>query len=134
MSDERKLPNQAKSAGNGKSSSSEASDLQSFCAKVCYEEISFDSWRAGHSSLDLRYPLNIKRTQLEDSPKHLIKLSRTITQTSVSGRRGEHRERFEFEVSLCKTLKDGLVLKYPGLGDRCDEDVGDLLIILRISD
>lgn len=134
MSDKRKLPNQAKSAGKGDSSSAEDADLQSFCLNVCYEEISFDSWRAGHSHLDLRYPLNIKRTLLEESRKHLIKLSRTITQTSANGRRSEKRERFECEVSLSKTFKDDLVLKYPGLGDRCDEDVGDLLIILRISD
>ena len=134
MSDERKLPNQAKSAGEGNSSSAEDTDLESFCAKVCYEEISFDSWRAGHSNLDLRYPLVIKRSLLEESAKHLIKLSRTIAKTSASGRRSEQRERFECEVALCRTLKDGLVLKYPGLGDRCDEDVGDLLIILQITD
>lgn len=134
MSDERKLPSQAKSAADEASSSSEDADLQSFCDKVCYEEISFDSWRAGHSHLDLRYPLNIKRTAIKESPKRLIKLSRTITTTSQNGRRSEQRERFEIEVSLSEILKDAHVFKYPGLGDRCDEECGDLLIIVQISD
>ncbi len=133
MKNKKGIQNQAKSAPGDASSSSEDADLQRFCTKVCYEEISFDSWRAGHSHLDLRYPLNIKRTCLSESSTRLIKLSRTI-QTTENGRKREVRERFECEVCLPENLKDQSVLKYPGLGDRCDEEVGDLLIILQISD
>jgi hypothetical protein len=133
VSDERKHPNQAKNALDASSSSAEHADVQCFCANVRYEEISFDSWRAGHSSLDLRYPLNIKKTCLSQSSTRLVKLSRTI-RTTANGRRREMRERFECLVPLREDLKDQSVLKYPGLGDRCDEEVGDLLIILRISD
>ncbi len=132
MSDDRKL-RQAKTAGSESSSSSEDADLEAFCAKVCYEEITFDSWRTGHTLLDLRYPLNIKEHELALSPKRLIKLSRTVTTTLPNGRRSETRERFECEVLLAENLKDGYVFHFPGLGDRCDEAVGDLLIILRIS-
>lgn len=134
MNDERKLPKQAKNSADEALSSSEDADLKAFCSKVCFEEISFDSWRSGHGCLDLRYPLNIKRHVINESPKHLIKLSRTITSTSKSGRRSESRERFEIEVSFCENVKDSLVFKYPGLGDRCDEECGDLLVIVQISD
>ncbi len=133
MNDKRKLPSRAKNSASEASSSAEDADLQAFCAQVTCEEISFDSWRACHSHLDLRYPLNIKRNELTASPKRIVKLSRTVTTTLSNGRKSETRERFECDVELSENFSDGHVLKYPGLGDRCDEDVGDLLIILHIS-
>jgi hypothetical protein len=115
-------------------SSHEEDDLKKFCAKIKYEEISFETWQENHSKLDLLYPLKVCRSQLSQTPTTVIKLSRTIITTSTNGRRVEQREKFECEISLCEIPKDKKVLKYPGLGDRNDDAAGDLLIILTISD
>ncbi len=126
---------------NGDQSSAEASshededkDVRAFCAKFKIEEISFEAWQDNHNRLDLLYPLKIKRSQLSQTPKAMIKLSRTIIENSTGGRRIERREKFECEIELCQNLRDKIVLKYPGLGDRRDDAAGDLLIILQISD
>ena len=116
------------------SSLQDEDEVKIFCAKISIEEITFDTWQKKHNKLDLLYPLKIKRSELNQTPKAVIKLSRTISKTSPSGHRVEQREKFECEIDLCQNLKDKKVLKYPGLGDRRDEAAGDLLIILRISD
>lgn len=115
-------------------SSHEEDDIRSFCANVKIEEIAFEIWQKNHSKLDLLYPLKISRAQLSQTPSTVIKLSRTISAISTNGRRIEQREKFECEISHCQNMKDRKVLKYPGLGDRCDDASGDLLIILTISD
>ncbi|MBC7533036.1 MAG: hypothetical protein H7318_15800 [Oligoflexus sp.] len=115
-------------------SSHEEDDVQTFCGKIKIEEISFETWQKNHSKLDLLYPLKISRSQLSQTSSTVIKLSRTIRAISTNGRRIEQREKFECEISLCQNMKDKKVLKYPGLGDRCDDAAGDLLIILTISD
>ena len=115
-------------------SSHEEDDVRTFCAKIKIEEISFETWQKNHSKLDLLYPLKISRTQLSQTSSTVIKLSRTISAISTNGRRIEQREKFECEISLCQNMKDKIVLKYRGLGDRRDDAAGDLLIILTISD
>ena len=114
--------------------SSDEVEIEAFCSTIKFEEISFESWQDKHRKLDLTFPLRIKRSELDQTQRALVKLSRTITTTSTNGRRVEQRERFEFEVPICSNLKDSKVLKYPGLGDRCDSAAGDLLIILHIFD
>ncbi len=114
--------------------SSDEVEIETFCSKVCIEEISFEAWQEKHEKLDLTYPLRIKRSELTSKPSTLVRLSRTIVTTSERGKKVETRERFECEVCHSRDLEQTKVLKFPGLGDRCGDAVGDLLIILEILD
>ncbi|MBC7661653.1 MAG: hypothetical protein H7249_18305 [Chitinophagaceae bacterium] len=134
MTRKRKLQEESLESSHCASSPQEEADIKTFCAKISYEEITFETWQKKHSKLDLLYPLNIARSELHQTSKAVIKLSRTINAIATNGRREEQREKFEFEVQLCGNLKDRSVLKYPGLGDRRDAAAGDLLIILKISE
>ena len=114
-------------------SKEEHKELDAFCASFQVEEISFEQWTLCHSKLDLQYPVFLTTLQLEQAQKLTVRLSRTIRQNSPNGRT-EKREKIEHTFELKASLKDHSVIVVKGLGDRVDDSVGDLIIIIKIKD
>ncbi len=111
----------------------EAEDLEDFCKSVLIEEISFEHWCQHHHKLDLQFPISIARSQLGQAFKKVIRLSRSIIQTDAK-KRIEKREKFEYEISLDPACEMPKVLVIKGLGDRLDNQSGDLCIIITVID
>ena len=111
----------------------EAEDLEAFCKAVPIEEITFEHWCQHHHKLDLQIPISIARSQLDQTFKKVIRLSRSIINTQAP-KRTEKREKFEYEVCLNPEREIPKVLVIKGLGDRLDNQAGDLCIIIKIID
>lgn len=114
--------------------SSEQDDLDVFCSAVQIEEICFEEWQEQHSKLDLCYPLIIRRSQIHESFRTVIRMTRTIKDIDAQGNRVETREKFEQSLELPAEGLKPRSIRLKGLGDRCGERVGDLLIVLEIRD
>ncbi len=133
MSQDRLRASDAKELVPDEKSEEEHKDLDVFCASFQVEEISFEQWAHCHKKLDLQYPVFVTTSQLELAQKVTVRLSRTIRQNSPNGRT-EKREKIEHTFELKASLKDQSVIVVKGQGDCIDDNVGDLIIIIKVKD
>lgn len=113
---------------------SEQDDLDAFCSSVQIDEIRFEKWQEHHSKLDLCYPLIIRRSQIHETFRTVIRMTRTIKDIDAQSSRVESREKFEHSLELPPEELKPQKIRVKGLGDRCGKNVGDLLIVLEIRD
>jgi hypothetical protein len=111
----------------------EHKDLDDFCASVKVEEINFDEWVKVHKKLDLQFPVYVSSSLAKENTELTVRLSRTIRQTTPKGRT-EKREKIEHTFRVRESLLTENILVVKGLGDQTDDEVGDLVIIVRVKD
>lgn len=106
--------------------------LDQFCAAFEVETISFEKWCDHHDELDLVYYLCASLDEVRDGCEKLIRLSRTVKETTADGVINR-REKIECSVKVPAGVQHGNVLIQQGLGDIHDKAVGDLRVIIQVK-
>ena len=96
--------------------------------------MSFENWCQKHRKLDLEIPIFVSRKELEATFRTVVKLTRTIKNTTSAQGQREKREKIEQELVLGPDTDCRKAIKLSGLGDVIDDQAGDLWIIIKIRD